>query len=151
MKGEAIRRAAWLGTAAQGVTSAAAAAVPEAPFEVTAFVVAVALFLAGCVLFVAAYTQAVRRSREVVIGVAQLFFLTADSAPPDVRRSLLGAFGLQVALALGAAIARPYSSLAAGTLAPVFGLGLCGLWAARYGTFPPRNKGDGRKGPAGRR
>lgn len=133
-----IRRAAWWGTIVFAATSAGAVAVPEPALEVPAFVVAVGLFLAGCVLFVLAYTQAVQRSRERVIGVAQLFFLTGESAPPDVKRSLLGAFALQVAVALGAAIARPYSSLAAGTLTPLYGLALCGLWAARYGTFPPR-------------
>jgi hypothetical protein len=31
-----------------------------------------------------------------------------------------------------------YSPLAFGILVPVFGLGLCGLWGARYGTFEPR-------------
>lgn len=132
------QRASWSGTVAFAATSAGAVAVPEPPLEVPAFVVAVGLFLAGCVLFVLAYSRAVRKSRERVIGVAQLFFLTGDVAPPDVKRSLLGAFGVQVAVALGAAIARPYSSLAAGTLAPLYGLALCGLWAARHGTFPPR-------------
>jgi hypothetical protein len=33
---------------------------------------------------------------------------------------------------------RPFSSLAFGVLVPVSGLGLMGLWGARYGTFPPR-------------
>jgi hypothetical protein len=28
--------------------------------------------------------------------------------------------------------------MASGFLVPVFGLGLCGLWGARYGTFAPR-------------
>lgn len=133
-----IRRATWWGTVLFALTSAAAVAVPEPPLEVPAFVVAVGLFLVGCVVFVLAYSQAVQRSRERVIGVAQLFFLTGDSAPAEVKRSLLGALAVQVAVALGAAIARPYSSLAAGTLTPLFGLALCGLWAARYGTFPPR-------------
>ena len=49
-------------------------------------------------------------------------------------------------VALGAAIARPYSSLAAGTLTPLYGLALCGLWAARYGTFPPRPPARPEKG-----
>lgn len=133
-----ITQAAWAGTAVFGATAVAAAAVADSPLEAVAFVVAVAMFMAGCLAFVAAYTQAVRRSREVAIGIAQLFFLSGGVAPPDVQRSLLGAFGVQVAIGLGTAIARPYSSLAAGTLAPVYGLGLCGLWAARYGAFPPR-------------
>ena len=140
-----IPRASWWGTILFAATSAGAVAVPEPPFEVPAFVVAVGLFLAGCVIFVLAYSRAVQKSRERVIGVAQLFFLTGEAAPPDVKRSLLGAFALQVAVALGAAIARPYSSLAAGTLTPLYGLALCGLWAARYGTFPPRQPGTRKK------
>lgn len=133
-----IRQATWWGTALFAVTSVAAVAVPDPPFEIPAFVVAVGLFLVGCVAFFVAYAGAVQRSRTDLIGVADLFFLTGKVAPPGTRRSLLGAFGLQVAVALGAAIARPYSSLAAATLAPVYGLGMCGLWAARHGTFPPR-------------
>ena len=133
-----ITKASWVGTAVFVVTAVAAAAFADGPLETVAFVVAVAMFLAGCLAFVLAYTQAVRRSREVTIGIAQLFFLSGGVAPADVRRSLLGAFGLQVAVGLGTAIARPYSSLAAGTLAPIYGLGLCGLWASRHGVFPPR-------------
>jgi hypothetical protein len=72
-----------------------------------------------------------------LIAVTSLFFLSG-SAPAPVRRSLLGAFGVQVVVAFATAIARPYTSLAAGTLVPVYGIGLCGLWAARYGTFKPR-------------
>lgn len=133
-----ITQASWAGTAVFGATSLAAAAVDGGPIRGVAFAVAVALFAAGCAAFVAAYAQAVRRSREAAIGIAELFFLSGGVAPADVRRSLLGSFALQVAIGLGAAIARPYTSLAAGTLVPVYGLGLCGLWAARSGIFPPR-------------
>ena len=135
--GSEIVRASWWGTGAFAMTALAAAAAPDA-LAVPAFVVAVALFLAGCVAFVAAYARAVRRSRQDLIGVANLYFLTGGVAPADVRRNLFGAFGIQVAVALATALARPYSSLAAGTLVPVYGLGLCGLWAAFHGTFPPR-------------
>ena len=133
-----IVRAAWWGTGLFLATAIAAVAVPEAAVEVPAFVVAVGLFLIGTGAFFAAYTAAVRRSRQDLIGVTDLFFLAGGVAPPAVKRNLLGALAAQVAIALGSAIARPYSSLAAGTLVPVYGLGLCGLWAARHGTFPPR-------------
>jgi hypothetical protein len=132
-----LLRASWWGTAAFTVTAVAGAAAPDV-LAAPAFVVAVLLFVAGCVAFVAAYARAVRRSREDLIGVANLYFLTGDVAPAAVRRTLLGSFAVQVVVALATAIARPYSSLAAGTLVPVYGLGLCGLWAALYGTFPPR-------------
>ena len=135
-----IVKASAVGTAAFTVSALAGAAVGGGPLRAAAFVVAVALFAAGCVAFVAAYTQAVTRSREVAIGIGELFFLSGGvaAAAPGVKRALLWSLVVQVAVALGTAIARPYTSLAAGTLAPVYGLGLCGLWAARYGAFPPR-------------
>ena len=133
--GAGIRRASWWGTGVFAVTAIAAAVVRA--LEPVALVVAVALFAAGCVLFAVAYLRGLGRSRSERIAVASLYFLSG-SAPVDVRRSLLGALGAQVVVALATAIARPYTSLAAGTLVPVFGLGLCGLWAARHGTFPPR-------------
>jgi hypothetical protein len=134
--GPGIEKASWWGTAAFGVTAVAADLATSV--EVVAFTVAVALFFAGCALFVAAYVRAVRRSRHDLISVTSLFFLSG-SAPSRVKRSLLGSFAVEVALAFATAIARPYTSLAAGTLVPVYGLALCGLWAARYGTFPPRS------------
>lgn len=133
-----IVRAAWWGTGLFGVTAVAAAIYPEAPAEVPAFAVAIALFAAGAVAFGVAFARAVARSRTELISVADVFFLTGGTAPPDVRRSLLGALAVQVVIALATAIARPYSSLAAGTLVPLYGIGLCGLWAARHGTFSPR-------------
>jgi hypothetical protein len=135
--GEDIRKAAWYGTAGFAVTAVAATLVEA--LDPLALVVDVLLFVAGGVTFVAAYLRAVNRSRTDAIAVTSLFFL-AGSAPPDVRRSLLGALAVQVAVALATAIARPYTILAAGTLVPLFGLGLCGLWAARHGTFPPREE-----------
>ena len=145
--GVAIRRAAWWGTAVFVVTSAAAVVAPEAPLEVPAFVVAIVLFFAGCAAFAAAYSRAVSRSRTDLIGVTELFFLTGKTAPPAIRRSLLAALAVEVVVGLGAAIARPYTSLAAGTLVPVYGLGLCGVWASRHGKFPRRPK----EKPGGRR
>ena len=137
--GDDIRRASWWGTAVFGLT--AVAAVLARPLRPVALVVAVFLFAAGCVGFGAAYVRGVRRSRSDRVTVAGLYLLSG-SAPSDVRRSLLGALGVQIVLALATAIARPYTSLAAGTLVPVFGLGLCGLWAARHGAFPPRDGPD---------
>ena len=137
--GRDIRKAAWYGTAAFGATAVAATVADE--LDPLALVVDVVLFGAGCVAFVAAYLRAVCRSRSDSIAVTSLFFL-AGSAPPEVRRSLLGALAVQVVVALATAIARPYTILAAGTLVPLYGLGLCGLWAARHGTFPPRPPAD---------
>ncbi|HUQ64160.1 MAG TPA: hypothetical protein VM121_10435 [Acidimicrobiales bacterium] len=131
----AIGRASWWGTAVFTLT--AVGAVAYSALEAVAFTVAVVLFFAGCVAFIAAYARAVSRSRVDLIAVSSLFFLTG-SAPKSVRRSLLAALAVQIVVALATAIARPYTSLAAGTLVPAYGLGLCGLWAARHGTFRPR-------------
>lgn len=143
-------RASWWGTVVFAVTAAVGAAMGSGPARAVALVVATVLFALGCVAFVWAYVVAVRRSRADVIGVAQLYLLTGDTAPPEVKRALLGALGVQVVVALATAIARPYTSLAAGTLVPVLGLGLCGLWAAREGRFRPRPPpGEGAPGPPG--
>ena len=140
--GAEIRRLSWWGTAVFAAT-AVAAVVADAARPV-ASAVAFALFGAGCVAFVAAYLRAVRRSREEQIAVASLYLLSG-STPRQVRRSLMGALAVQVVVALATALARPYTSLAAGTLVPVYGLGLCGLWAARHGTFPLRRDGTPRR------
>ena len=133
--GSDIRRASWWGTGLFAVTAVGAVIVPA--LRAVAVVVDVALFVAGCVAFGVAYLRGLARSRRERVAVTGLYFLS-ESAPADVRRSLLGALGAQVIVALATAVARPYTSLAAGTLVPMYGLGLCGLWAARHGTFPPR-------------
>ena len=71
------------------------------------------------------------------LSVAGVFFLSG-SAPAPVRRALLGDLTVQVVVALATATARPYTPLAFGVLVPVFGLGMCGLWGATAGRFPPR-------------
>ncbi|MEA3054857.1 MAG: hypothetical protein QOD30_289, partial [Actinomycetota bacterium] len=47
----------------------------------------------------------------------------------------------QVVIALVAAGLRPYTAVAFGVLVPTLGLALCGLWAVRSGSFPPRASG----------
>ncbi len=148
--GAGLRKASWWGTGIFVATAGAAALVLSADpdgslsgvLEGVAFAVAVLLFLAGCVLFLAAYARGIARSRTDEVAVTTLFFL-AGGVATAVRRSLLGSLGVQVVVALGTAIAHPYTSLAAGALVPMYGLGLCGLWSARHGTFPPRAPGPG--------
>ena len=137
-RGAEIRRLSWSGTALFAAT--AAMAVVAEGLRPVASVTAFGLFGAGCVAFAAAYLRAVGRSREEQITVASLYFMSG-SAPREVRRGLMGALTVQVVVALATALVRPYTSLAVGTLVPVYGLGLCGLWAARHGTFPPRSDG----------
>jgi len=134
--GGRIVRAAWVGTGVFALTAVLGVAVPH-PLAALAAAVAFALFAAGCVVFVWAYAVAVARSRTDEISVVGLYLLSG-SAPRPVRMRLLGAVGVQSAVALATASARPYTIAAAGILVPVYGLGLCGLWAAKHGTFPPR-------------
>lgn len=132
-----IQRASWAGTAVFAVTAIAAALAPDT-FKPVALAVAVALFAGGCAIFLWAFVLVAARSRTDLMQQAQIWFLTGPPTPAAVRKSLLGALAVQVALGLATAGARPYTSLAAGVLVPMWGLGLCGLWSARHGEFPPR-------------
>lgn len=143
--GAGIRRASWAGTAVFVVTAVAADVAP-ATNEAVALAVAVSLFAAGCLLFFWAFLGMAGRSRTDALELAQVWFLAGAPTPPAVRRSLLGALAVQTVAALATAGARPYTSLAAGVLVPMYGLALCGLWAARHGAFPPR----GLREPGGR-
>lgn len=66
-----------------------------------------------------------------------LFFLSG-SAPRPVQRRLNLLLAAQVVISIVAASIRPFTPIAFAVLAPMFGLGLNGLWAARHGAFPPR-------------
>lgn len=133
--GSAILRTSVAGTAS--FTALAAAAV-LADRVVPAFVVvSLLLFAAGTVAFVVAFLRAVDRSRTETIGVGGLFF-GAGAAPGRVQALLLGSLGVQVVVAITAAALRPYTAVAFGTLAPMWALGLAGLWVARHGVFPAR-------------
>jgi hypothetical protein len=141
-----VRAALW-GTAVFAVMAVVAAALPDT-FGGPALVLDVVLFAAGCVLFALAFLRAADRSRTDAIGIGGLFFLAGDVAPPAIRNRLIGALVVQVVVGLATAGVRPYTNLAAGTLVPVFGLGLCGLWAARHGRFGPRSAPPtGARGP----
>jgi hypothetical protein len=133
--GTAIVRASWIGTVALGVTAGAAVISPT--FKWPAFAVAVAMFVVGTGSFLGALGIAARRSRDREIGMGGLFLLQG-SAPNAVRAHLLGSLAAQTAIAFVTAGLEPYTSLAFGILAPVYGLGLAGLWGARHGTFGPR-------------
>ena len=51
---------------------------------------------------------------------------------------LLGALAVQVVVAVATAAVHPFTSQAFAVLAPMFGLGMAGLWGARYGHFEAR-------------
>jgi hypothetical protein len=135
-----VVRASWWGTGVFSVVSVAAAVTPSV-FSTFAVAVDTVLFLAGCVLFGISFLRAVGRSRTDAIGIGGLYFLAGDTAPAAIRKALLGSLAVEVVVALGTAFARPYTNLAAGVLVPVYGVGLCGLWASKHGTFGPRTSG----------
>jgi len=101
------------------------------PARGVAAVTAMLLFLGGAVLMLVALVIAAGRSRTDAIDIGGLFF----SQPP---REMKIAFAAQIVIGLAAAGIRPNTGAAFGVLAPVFGLGLMGLWGARHGRFPAR-------------
>lgn len=115
-------------------------------FAFAAASVDLAIFAIGVALFAAALWLGAQRSREAEMDVAA-WFLLSRVAPVQVRRALLGALGSQIVVALGAAFATMEEATAAGdqatklafgTLVPIFGLAVNGVWTARHGAFPPR-------------
>jgi hypothetical protein len=140
------RRMIWASWA--GTLLFVAVAVPLAVTErgqLLAVAVDLSLFAGGCAVFLWALALAAGRSREREIGMGGLFFL-AGTAPPPVRLRLLGSLAVEVLAAFGTAAARPFTALAFGILVPTWGLALCGLWAARHGTFGPRQPRPDRSG-----
>jgi hypothetical protein len=139
-----------IGTAVFVVTAVVEAILLERWTELLGVTVALVLFAAGCVAFLLAYARAIQRSRHDEIAVASLFLLAGPAVPGPVKAKLGGLLATQVVVALATAIIRSFSPLAFGVLVPVFGVGLNGLWAARYGAFPPRRarpmRSDHRRG-----
>jgi hypothetical protein len=68
--------------------------------------------------------------------VGGLFFLEG-CAPRRVQLVMMASVAVQTVVPLTVAIIRPFTAFA--VLAPVWALGLAGLWGARHGTFPPRS------------
>ena len=132
-----IVRAAWIGTVA--LTLATALAVAADGMRPVAAAVAVVLFAAGVVVFLIALLRAARRSREDEVSIGGVFFLQG-SAPASVRRHLLGAWAVQIVVALTGAGMRPYTALAFAVLAPVYGIALAGLWGATHGEYGRRRQ-----------
>jgi hypothetical protein len=135
-EGEAIINASWAGTGVYVALALAGTILPDT-FAIPTAIVSGALFLVGCVAFFWAYAVAVSRSRTDLIGIGGLYFL-AGTAPKVVRFRLRSSFALEIVAALVSSSIRPFTPMAFGFLVPVFGLGLCGLWGARHGTFEPR-------------
>lgn len=132
-----------LGTVVFCVVTALAVVWVEAA-GLVAQVVALALFAGGCVAFVRAYVLAVNRSRREQVPTLAVF-VQMPGAPPALRAEYRITTVLQFAAGLAGASIRPFTALAFGILAGVYGLGLTGLWGATYGAFPRRNPSAERK------
>ena len=95
--------------------------------------VALLLFLISVGVFVYAFALALARStRGDDVAVANLFFLQG-SAPKPIKHRFLWLFLVCLAITVGTAAWDPF-----GVLVPMLPIGLAGMWAARYGVFPPR-------------
>lgn len=115
----------------------ALAAVLMGGFMVAYVAVSLLEFAFGTLVFALALLRAVDRSRSEAIGVGGLFF-GSGSAPRPVRVRLLGALAVQTIASILIASTHVYTALAFGVLAPMWALGLTGLWVAAYGSFPVR-------------
>ena len=123
----------WIANALFAVTAVPAAITSDEALVAVAIGSALLLFFIAIGAFVYAFALAVARSaRGDNVAVANLFFLQG-SAPRSVQRSFLVLFVVCLAIAVGTAAWEPF-----GVLVPMLPVGLAGVWAARYGTFPPR-------------
>ncbi len=137
LPGAGIVNAAWLGTGLLTGTSAASALAPDT-FGMLHAVLSCTLFAVGTGALLWAYALGITRSRTDEVSLAGLFFLGGDAAPQEVRRPLRLALLVQVVAVVVAASIRPYTEVAFGILAPMYGLGLMGAWGGRHGRFGPR-------------
>lgn len=137
-------RLSWIGTAITCVTSVANAITGDRDHYALSAAPALVLLLLGSGAFLWAFAVAVERSRTEEIGVGGLFFLEG-CAPRRVQVVMMASVAVQLAVPLAVAVARPFTAFA--VLAPVWSLGLAGLWGARHGTFPPRRRPDDADGP----
>ena len=97
-------------------------------------IVSSVLFVGGCAAFGVGFLRAANRSRTEVLDLAGLFYLTG-SAPSEIRRTLLGLWFVQIAVAVVSifTLSPPF-----GVMAPVWGIGMLTVWGARHGDFPVR-------------
>jgi len=134
--GSGLIRLCWIGTVLFVITAVIATLDPES-LGWPGIIVSLVLFAVGAAAMLMAFFAAVERSRTQTIAVGGLYF-GAGSTPRAVRWHLLGATMIQLVVGLTTASIRPFTVVAFGTLVPVFGLGLMGLWTARHGEFPER-------------
>lgn len=135
--GEGLVNLCFAGTGALVGTSLAAAVLPDT-FGIVHAVVSGLLFAIGTGALLWAYALGVSRSRAVVVTLSGLFFLAGGAAPPDLARRFRIALAVEIVVVVAAASIHPYTNVAFGILAPVFGLGLMSMWGGRFGSFAIR-------------
>lgn len=113
-------------------------------------VVSLVEFAAGTIAFGIAFLRAIERSRTEAIGIGGLFF-ASGSAPRPVQMRFVVCLSVQVVTSVLFASLRLYTAMAFGVLAPMWALGLTGMWTAAHGTFGPRTDAEprGRRGDGG--
>ena len=131
---DATCRVAVVATAVFVVAQVAADVHPSGAMLAVAVAWSLLLFVAGSVAFLWAIVVAAGRSRDEEVTLAGLVWLTG-AAPASVARVLRAAVVTQAMVALVTAVVRPFTALAFGILAPMFGLGCLAWWAARHGRF----------------
>lgn len=139
MTSDRIVQVAVVGAAAHLVATVLAVLATD-ELGVVVAVVAGVLFVIGMAAFLRTMVRVAGRSRREELSVGGIWFLT--TAPVTIKRTLLGVLVLEVVAGIAGASIRPYSVLAFGVFGPVHGLGMCGLWSAEHGTFPPRRGRD---------
>lgn len=122
-----IEKAQWAVTGLFGVSAVLGVALEI--FRWPAFVVALGLFVYGFVLMGMTLVIGAGRSRTETVDIFGLFF---TQSPMKLRML----FVAQIVIAFITAAMK--QTAAFGVLAPIAGLGLCGLWGARNGTYPDR-------------
>jgi len=131
-QGRGILAVGWVANALFAVTAIPVAAGFD-DFIGVAIGVALLLFLIAVGAFVYAFGVGMARSaRGDNVAVSNLFFLQG-SAPKPVKRDYLILFLVCLTVTVGTAAWEPF-----GVLVPMLPIGLAGVWAARYGVFPPR-------------
>lgn len=133
--GRSLIRLSWIGTVVSCVTAGANALTGDRDHYWLSAAPALVMLALGSAFFLVAFARAVERSRTEAIGVGGLYFLSG-CAPRAIQRTMLASVAIQTAVPLAITIWRPF--VAFSVLAPVWSLGLAGLWGARHGTFPPR-------------
>ena len=128
-----IVRAGWFANLVFAATAIPAAVTSDDTAVAVAVAVALLLFFVAIAAYMYAFAVAVSRSANGDnVAVANLFFLQG-SAPRSVQREFLWMFLACIAITAGTIVWEPF-----GVLVPMLPIGLAGVWAARYGTFPPR-------------